>query len=207
MKNAHTKEELRQRQALPLEAKIMMTENRIHEWQLSSELGYKTGIVSFSGGKDSTVLLHIARKLYPDIPAVFSNTGLEYPEIQAFVNKFDNVEIVRPKMRFDEVISKYGYPLIGKEVAEAIYYARRIRSQTVQVERERERERAATSRRKRNELYGTRKRNDMEKNGNRGGGEQPPYPDEYREKQTDSSQRKDARSRGKEWVDWRRGCL
>ena len=51
--------------------------------------------------------------------------------------------IVRPKMRFDEVISKYGYPLIGKEVAEAIYYARRIRSQTVQVERERERRNSA----------------------------------------------------------------
>ena len=135
-----TIEDLRARQALPLEAKVMMTENRIHEWQLSSELGYKTGVVSFSGGKDSTVLLHIARKLYPDIPAVFSNTGLEYPEIQRFVRKFDNVTIVQPKMRFDEVISKYGYPLIGKEVAEAIYYARRIRSQSVQVERERERE-------------------------------------------------------------------
>ena len=138
MKNEHTIEELRERQALPLEAKVMMTQNRIHEWQLSSDLGYKKGVVSFSGGKDSTVLLHIARKLYPDIPAVFSNTGLEYPEIQAFVKRFDNVTVVRPKMRFDEVISKYGYPLIGKEVAEAIYYARRIRSQTVQVERERE---------------------------------------------------------------------
>lgn len=167
MKNAHTKEELRQRQALPLEAKVMMTENRIHEWQLSSELGYKTGVVSFSGGKDSTVLLHIARKLYPDIPAVFSNTGLEYPEIQKFVKQFDNVKIVQPKMRFDEVISKYGYPLIGKEVAEAIYYARRIRSQTVQVERERER--AATSRRKRNELYGQRTSNRLETIGNEGG--------------------------------------
>ena len=138
MKNTHTKEELRQRQALPLEAKVMMTENRIHEWQLSSELGYKTGVVSFSGGKDSTVLLHIARKLYPDIPAVFSNTGLEYPEIQAFVKKFDNVKIVRPKMRFDEVISKYGYPLIGKEVAEAIYYARRIRQIKKTVEQKRD---------------------------------------------------------------------
>ena len=137
-----TIEDLRARQALPLEAKVMMTENRIHEWQLSSELGYKTGVVSFSGGKDSTVLLHIARKLYPDIPAVFSNTGLEYPEIQKFVKQVDNVTIVQPKMRFDEVISKYGYPLIGKEVAEAIYYARRIRSQNGQVERERERRRS-----------------------------------------------------------------
>ena len=91
--------------------------------------------VSFSGGKDSTVLLHIARQLYPDIPAVFSNTGLEYPEIQRFVKSFDNVDIVTPSMNFGQVITTYGYPIIGKEVAEAIYYARRIRPP----ERERER--------------------------------------------------------------------
>jgi hypothetical protein len=30
--------------------------------------------VSFSGGKDSTVLLHIARSVYPDIKGVYSNT-------------------------------------------------------------------------------------------------------------------------------------
>lgn len=95
--------------------------------------------MSFSGGKDSTVLLHIARQIYPNIPAVFSNTGLEYPEIQRFVKSFDNVDIVTPSMRFDDVITTYGYPLIGKEVAEAIYYARRLRSQPVNAERERER--------------------------------------------------------------------
>ena len=91
--------------------------------------------VSFSGGKDSTVLLDIVRKIYPDVPAVFSNTGLEYPEIQKFVKSYGNVDIVTPDMRFDEVIKTYGYPLIGKEVAEAIHYARRIRGP----ERERER--------------------------------------------------------------------
>jgi 3'-phosphoadenosine 5'-phosphosulfate sulfotransferase (PAPS reductase)/FAD synthetase len=81
--------------------------------------------VSFSGGKDSRVLLHMARKLYPDIEAVFSNTGLEYPEIQQFVKTFDNVKILRPKMRFDEVIKTYGYPIISKEVAMVIEYARK----------------------------------------------------------------------------------
>ena len=135
--NLHTKEDLRQRQSLPLEAKISMTQLRIRQWH-----NYWCGdvCVSFSGGKDSTVLLHLVRQMYPDVKAIFVNTGLEYPEIQQFVRTFDNVDIVRPEMRFDEVISKYGYPLISKEVAEAIYYARRIRSQTSNVERERERE-------------------------------------------------------------------
>lgn len=80
--------------------------------------------VSFSGGKDSTVLLHIAREMYPDIEAVYVNTGLEYPELQQFVKTFDNVTILRPKMRFDEVIRKYGYPIISKEASERVYNAR-----------------------------------------------------------------------------------
>ena len=81
--------------------------------------------ISFSGGKDSTVLLHIARQIYPEIEAVFVNTGLEYPEIQKFVKSFENVTILRPQMRFDGVIKKYGYPIIGKEVSMAIWYARK----------------------------------------------------------------------------------
>ena len=76
--------------------------------------------VSFSGGKDSTVLLHMVREMYPDVEAVFVNTGLEYPEIQKFVKTFDNVTILRPEMRFDEVIKKYGYPMISKSVANCV---------------------------------------------------------------------------------------
>lgn len=128
--------DLAEKQALPLDLKILLTQQRIREWV--REYGVDGVVCSFSGGKDSTVLLHLVRELYPDVRAVFSNTGLEYPEIQRFAMSFDNVDIVRPKMRFDEVISTYGYPLISKEVAEAIYYARRIRSQDVNVERERE---------------------------------------------------------------------
>ena len=125
-----------------MEKKIQITQARIIEWYQH----YDGNVcVSFSGGKDSTVLLHIARMIYPDIPAVFSNTGLEYAEIQRFVRTWDNVDIIAPKMRFDEVISTYGYPIIGKEVAEAIYYARRIRSKVVQVERERESNLISTS--------------------------------------------------------------
>lgn len=114
--------DLRQKQSLPLEAKVIMTKQRIREWynHFNGDVS-----VSFSGGKDSTVLAHLVHELYPDVPLVFSNTGLEYPEIQAFAKKM-GAEFLRPKMMFSEVISKYGYPIISKEVALAIYYARRI---------------------------------------------------------------------------------
>ena len=113
-----TKNDLIMLQALPLEVKVRMTESRIREWV--HEYGTSGVYVSFSGGKDSTVLLHIVRNLYPDVEAVFVNTGLEYPEIQQFVKTFDNVTILRPKMRFDEVIKIYGYPMISKEASECV---------------------------------------------------------------------------------------
>lgn len=114
---------LRSFQALPLSQKVLKSQLRIAEWYEH----YNGNVcVSFSGGKDSTVLAHLVRELYPDVPLVFSNTGLEYPEIQSFARKM-GAEFVRPKLRFDEVISKYGYPIISKENAEAIYYARRLR--------------------------------------------------------------------------------
>ena len=118
-----TKEDLQYYQAMPLFLKVAMTKQRIREWV--REYGVSGVYVSFSGGKDSTVLLHIVREMYPEIEAVFVNTGLEYPEIQKFVKTFDNVTILRPKMRFDEVIKKYGYPIISKVVSEAIFQTRR----------------------------------------------------------------------------------
>ena len=116
--------DLRQRQALPLQAKVHMSQARIREWYDR----YDGNVcISFSGGKDSTVLAHIVHDIYPDVPLIFCNTGLEYPEIQAFAKKM-GAEFIRPKMSFTEVISTYGYPIISKENAEAIHYARIIRN-------------------------------------------------------------------------------
>lgn len=119
----HTIEDLYQMQSLPLSAKIRMTENRIRGW--IDEYGVDGVYVSFSGGKDSTVLLDIVRKLYPSVKAVFVDTGLEYPEIRDFVRTFDNVDWLRPKMNFKQVIEKYGYPFISKEVSECVDGARK----------------------------------------------------------------------------------
>lgn len=116
--NVRTKADLLQMQSCPLNVKIGLTKARIREWV--REYGTDGVFVSFSGGKDSTVLLHIVREMYPDIEAVFVNTGLEYPEIQKFVKTFDNVTILRPKMRFDEVLKNYGYPIISKSVSNCV---------------------------------------------------------------------------------------
>jgi hypothetical protein len=119
-----TKEDLRELQALPLDLKILKTKNRIKEF-----VNYYGGIdycrVSTSGGKDSTVLWYIVKEIYPEAKGVFCDTGLEYPEIRQFVKTLGDIEFVRPKMRFDEVIKTYGYPVIGKEVADCVYWAKR----------------------------------------------------------------------------------
>ena len=142
----YTNEMLKEMQSWDLDRKIATSLTRIAEF--ANHFNNQV-YVSFSGGKDSTVLLDLVRKVVPDVPVVFSNTGLEYPEIQAFARS-KGAEFVRPKMMFNEVITKYGYPIISKEVSEAIYYARRI----VKVSAERERERERTPLRKRRELLG-----------------------------------------------------
>ena len=118
----YTQEDLKTMQAWSLERKIQVTQTRLIEWYQKFQ---GKVYISFSGGKDSTVLLHIARQLYPDIEAVFVDTGLEYPEIREFVKSFDNVTWLRPKMNFHDVIKTYGYPMISKEVSRYISVARR----------------------------------------------------------------------------------
>lgn len=141
-----TSEELRLLQALPLDLKVARTKQRIREWV--DYWGKDHVCVSFSGGKDSTVLLHIVREMYGDeIPAVFVNTGLEYPEIQRAVRSYPNVVVLTPEMNFREVLSRYGYPVISKEVSNCIEATRRWCSKNLNVERERESIRQTSNRR------------------------------------------------------------
>ena len=120
--NKHTSADLKQMQSLPLDIKIEMTKRRIKKWYEAFDGNV---YVSFSGGKDSTVLLHIARQMYPDIPAVFVDTGLEYPEIRDFVKSIADVTWLKSEMNFRKVIETYGYPLASKEISKQISAARR----------------------------------------------------------------------------------
>ena len=118
MSETRTREMLKQMQSLPLDMKISLTKSRIREWV--REFGENGVYVSFSGGKDSTVLLHLVREMYPNVEAVFCNTGLEFPKIQNFAKSFENVTVIRPEKSFVEVIKEYGYPMISKEISRKV---------------------------------------------------------------------------------------
>lgn len=129
-----TKEQKEYQLKMPYEEKVQRSKELILEWYLQ----YKARVyVSFSGGKDSTVLLHLARSIKGcgDIVGVFSDTGLEYPEIRGFVKKQDNIIWIKPKLTFKQVLEKYGWPVISKENSQNIYEIRNTKSECLKAKR------------------------------------------------------------------------
>lgn len=82
--------------------------------------------ISFSGGKDSTVLSHLIDEALPgnNIPRVFINTGIEYKMLVAFVErereKDNRISIVNPQKNIKQVLENYGYPFKSKEHSQKV---------------------------------------------------------------------------------------
>lgn len=136
--NKHTPEDLKQLQSYDLGNKIQISIARIMEWYNRND---KKCYVSFSGGKDSTVLAWLAAqvcKLF-DCKLVlwFSDTGLEFPELREHVKTYSEwlkltfsieVETIidTPKDRkgkrilFKDVILNEGYPILSKNISRQI---------------------------------------------------------------------------------------
>lgn len=121
-----SKTELIERQSWPLPQKIDKAISSIEEFY--NHFDGKV-YVSFSGGKDSTVLLDLVRMVYPDVVAVFVDTGLEYPEIRDFVKTIDNVIWVKPRKTFKQVITEYGFPVVSKKVSMGVSRYRGTKSE------------------------------------------------------------------------------
>lgn len=89
--------------------------------------------LSFSGGKDSTVLAHLIMMadLPTQIPFVFGDTGIELEATMKFIREFDypNIITVKPKKPFSQVLKQYGKPTLSKLKSNALKtYQRNIES-------------------------------------------------------------------------------
>lgn len=127
IKSGVTSEILKQRQDLPLEAKVAMTRSKVREWYEAHDGDV---YVSFSGGKDSTVLADIVKSTYPDVPSVFCDTGLEYPEVKNFALANADV-VIKPRYNFKQVIERHGYPFPTKEQADYIHQYKHAKSEKI----------------------------------------------------------------------------
>lgn len=84
--------------------------------------------ISFSGGKDSNVLLHLVREVNPEVKPVFVDTGIEYKEIIEFNRLVKDIIIIKPKYSYEQIIKRHGYCVISKEVSFAIQQIRSSKS-------------------------------------------------------------------------------
>jgi len=72
--------------------------------------------VFWSGGKDSTVALHLILRAWKDPKVVFVDTGITLPETLEYINKLKeewnlNVTILKPEINFWEYVKNVaGFP-------------------------------------------------------------------------------------------------
>lgn len=85
-----------------------------------NQYGVNNFYLSFSGGKDSTVLHYLLDMALPynNIPRVYANTGIEFQAIVEFVKELaandDRFQIITPKVPIKQMLEKDGYPFKSK---------------------------------------------------------------------------------------------
>lgn len=97
-----------------LQDRLGVIRDTIHKY------GEENFYISFSGGKDSTVVHHLVDMALPDnkIPRVFSNTGIEFNAIVEFVQERKKEDsrfvMIQPSCNIKKTLEKYGYPFKSK---------------------------------------------------------------------------------------------
>lgn len=88
--------------------------------------------ISFSGGKDSTILHYLIDMALPNnkIPRIYINTGIEYNDIVKYVkelaNKDDRIILINSGVNIKQMLEKVGYPFKSKDFAQKVSRFNRI---------------------------------------------------------------------------------
>ena len=107
-----------------LSDKIQLSQDIIRQFCKENPIGRI--FISSSFGKDSIVLIDLVNGLFPDIPIVYVDTGIEPDGCVELSEIYDNVTVLYPKKDIAQVIHEYGYMIpFGKDKASAIEQVRR----------------------------------------------------------------------------------
>lgn len=105
------------------------------------EYGEDNFVISFSGGKDSTILSHLIDLALPNnkIPRVYINTGIEYKMMVDYVKGLqkldDRIVIIQPSKNIQKVLQENGYPFKSKEHSLYVSVYQNIGNKSKTVER------------------------------------------------------------------------
>lgn len=92
-----------------------------------NKYGIDNFCLSFSGGKDSTILHYMIDEAVPEnnIPRVYIDTGIEYDLIRKFVYELskndDRFIIIKPDYPLGKTLKNFGYPFKSKQHSEMVY--------------------------------------------------------------------------------------
>lgn len=86
-----------------------------------NKYGEDTWCISYSGGKDSTVVSKLVDLAIPGnkIPRVYANTGIEWQKMVDHIKKQmeqdDRIVMIKPQVNVKKVLEDYGYPFKSKQ--------------------------------------------------------------------------------------------
>jgi len=117
--------QLTQRQGLPLDIKEQLSLRRIKTFYEA----FKGDVYVAVDGKDSNVLLHLIRRIYPNVKAMHVNTGVGFPENTTQLKQLNNIEFIKPKQTFFQLLKDGFIPFPTKQQAHFIHQAQRGKSE------------------------------------------------------------------------------
>lgn len=103
------------------ENEFILEDRKMKVRSLIEQYGEENCYISYSGGKDSTVVSKIVDLALPGnkIPRVYKDTGIEYPQMREYVKslcaKDNRFVYLKPSRNIRKTLKEIGYPFKSKQ--------------------------------------------------------------------------------------------